>query len=55
MLNISEDYAKDYNILFNASKSKLCILKKNDVNCYDLLFMSNGSKINYVQQCVHLG
>ena len=29
--------------------------EKNDVNCYDLLFISNGSKIDYVQQCVHLG
>ena len=28
---------------------------KNDVNCHDLLFMSNGSKIDYVKQCVHLG
>ena len=28
---------------------------KNDVNCHDLLFISNGSKIDYVKQCVHLG
>ena len=55
MLNICEDYAKDYNILFNASKSKLMYFGKNDVNCHDVLFMSNGSKIDYVQQCVHLG
>ena len=34
MLNICEDYAKDYNILFNASKSKLMYLGKNDVNCH---------------------
>ena len=27
---------------------------KNDVNCHDLLFMSNSSKIDYVKQCVHL-
>ena len=55
MLNICEDYAKNYNILFNASKSKLMYFGKNDVNCHDLLFMSNGSKIDYVKQCVHLG
>ena len=44
MLNICEDYAKDYNILFNASKSKLMYFGKNDDNCHDLLVMSNGSK-----------
>ena len=55
MLNICEDYAKDYNILFNASKSKLMYFGKNDVNFHDLLFMSNGSKIDYVKQCVTLG
>ena len=55
MLNICEDYAKDYNILFNDSKSKLMYFGKNDVNCHDFLFMSNGSKIDYVKQCVHLG
>ena len=49
MLNICEDYAKDYNILFNASKSKLMYFGNNDVNCHDLLFMSNGRKIDYVQ------
>ena len=28
---------------------------KNYVNCHDLLFMPNGSKIDYVQQYAHLG
>ena len=28
MLNICEDYAKDYNILFNASKGKLMYFRK---------------------------
>ena len=55
MLNICKDYAKDYNKLFNASKSKLMYFGKNDVNCHELLFTSNDSKIDYVQQCVHLG
>ena len=33
MLNVCEDFAKDYNILFNASKSKLMYFGKNNLNC----------------------
>ena len=55
MLNVCEDFAKDYNILLNASKSKLMYFGKNNLNCENLLFMSNGSSIEFVEQCVHLG
>ena len=55
MLNVCEDFAKDYNILFNASKSKLMYFGKNNLNCENLLCMSNGSSIEFVEQCVHLG
>ena len=36
-------------------KANECILEKKYVNCHDVSFMSNGSKIDYVQQCVYLG
>ena len=52
---MSDDYAKKYNILFNASKSKLMYLGKNYFGGKHVLHMSNGSKIDYVEQCVHLG
>ena len=55
MLNVCEDYAKEYNILFNASKSKLMHFGKNYFDAQHVLHMSNGSKIDYVEQCVHLG
>ena len=55
MLNVCEDFAKDYNILFNASKSKLMYFGKNNLNCENQLCMSNGSSIAFVEQCVHLG
>ena len=55
MLNVCEDFAKDYNILFNASKSKLMYFGKNNLNCENLLYMFNGSSIEFVEQCVHLG
>ena len=41
MLNVCEDFAKDYNILFNASKSKLMYFGKDNLNCEYLLCMSN--------------
>ena len=49
MLNVCEDYAKEYNILFNASKSKLMHFGKNYVDAQHVLHMSNGSKIDYVE------
>ena len=55
MLNVCEDYAKEYNILFYASKSKLMHFGKNYFDAQHVLHMSNGSKIDYVEQCVHLG
>ena len=55
MLNFCEDFAKDYNILFNASKSKLMYFGEDNLNCENVLCMSNGSSIECVEQCVHLG
>ena len=55
MLDVCEDYAKEYNILFNASKSKLMHFGNNYFDAQHVLHVSNGSKIDYVEQCVHLG
>ena len=48
-----QDFAKDCNILFNASKSKLMYFGKDNLNCENLSCMSNGSSTEFVQ-CVHL-
>ena len=49
MLHVCEDFAKDYNILFNASKSKLMYFRKDNLNCENFLCMSNGSSIEFVE------
>ena len=54
MLYVCKDFAKDYNILFNASRGQLMHLGKDNLNCENLLCMSNGSSIEFVEQCVHL-
>ena len=54
MLNTCEPYAKDYNILFNAKKSKLMYFGKNNINTNNMMSMSNGTKIDFVEQCTHL-
>ena len=51
MLSACEDYAKEYNILFNASKSKLMHFGNNYFDEQHVLHMSNCSKI----ECEHLG
>ena len=55
MLNVCEDYAKEYNILFNAPKNKLMHFGKNYFGEQHVLYMSNCSNIDFVEQCVHLG
>ena len=54
MLTVCEDYAKGCNILFNASKSKLMHFGRNYFDGQHVLHMSNGSKIDYVEQCGNL-
>ena len=55
MLKICEDYASDYNIIFNAKKSKLMHFGSNKMNTKTTISMANGCTIDYVEQCVHLG
>ena len=58
MLFLCEQYAIDYKIMFNSKKSKfMCFQKKSDMttdfnNC---ISMKDGSSIEYVKECVHLG
>ena len=40
MLNTCEVYAKDYNILFNAKKSKLMYFGRNNINTNNMMSMS---------------
>ena len=44
MLNTCEVYAKDYNILFNAKKSKLMYFGRNNINTNNMMSMSNGTR-----------
>ena len=57
MLNICEKYARQYDILFNATKSQLLYFGKdsNNDNVQPVLSMDNGKKIPYVTKCLHLG
>ena len=55
MLNTCEVYAKDYNILFNAKKSKLMYFGRNNINTNNMMSMSNGTMIDFVEQCTNLG
>ena len=55
MLNPCEVYAKDYNIIFNAKKSKLMYFGRNNINSKNMMSMSNGTMIDFVDQCTHLG
>ena len=57
MLNICEKYARQYDILFNATKSQLLYFGKdsNNDNVQPVLSMDNGKKIPYVPKYLHLG
>ena len=55
MFKICEDYASDYNIIFNAKKRKLMRFGRNKMNIKTTISMANGCTIDYVEQCVHLG
>ena len=54
MLNTCEVYAKHYNILFNAKISKLMYFGRNNINTNNMMSMSNGTRIDFVEQCTHL-
>ena len=53
MLNTCENYAKNYNFLFNAKKNKLMYFGQNKINANNI--MSNGTMIDFVDLCSHLG
>ena len=60
LLTICEDYAREYSISFNASKSKcLVALPRNCRNTFikvnDCIFYIHGKMIDFVQSFSHLG
>ena len=56
MLNVCKTFAKDYIIPFNALKNLVMYFVIDIFNSNNILYvMSNGSIIQFVQRCVHLG
>ena len=58
MLFICEQYAIDYKIMFNSKKSKfMCFQKQLDMatNYNNCISMKDGSSMEHVKKCVHLG
>ena len=57
MLHICEEYAFNYKITFNATKSQLLYFSCLDKDHSDLLSltMKDGNVIPYVSKCLHLG
>ena len=57
MLQICEEYAFNYKITFNATKSQLLYFSYLDKDHSDLLglTMKDGNVIPYVSKCLHLG
>ena len=58
MLSISEHYVHYNYIMFNASKSQLIYLGKNEDHAHTikpLLRMQYGQLIPYAEKCIHLG
>ena len=53
MLKICEDYASDYNIIFNGKKGNLMHFGRHIINIKNTIFMANGCTFDYVEQCVH--
>ena len=58
MLFIGEEYATDYKIKFNAKKSKFMSFQKKlamATNFNHCISMQDGSSLEHVKECVHLG
>ena len=55
MLKTCETFAKQHDILFNASKSQLLWFGKGKKTIHISLKMENGHVIPYVDSCKHLG
>ena len=57
MLHICEEYALNYKITFNATKSQLLYFSYLGKDHSDLLslIMKDGNVIPYVSKCLHLG
>jgi len=60
MLNICEDFVKEFSVVFNASKS-VCLMaskgisKASKMSFNDLQFTLDGNHLAFVDECSHLG
>jgi len=55
-LQICEDYAREYRIVFNATKSATMFIARRKVRIYDdLQFLIDGKRIPTVEELPHLG
>ena len=55
MVNICQNYAQEYDIKFNGSKSQLIILKCDGKKVINPLIEVNGNPVEVVDKICHLG
>ena len=55
MISICEQFAAEYNLIFNGTKSKLLIFSKSNANIPDPCVKLNGDLIPKVDSATHLG
>ena len=55
MINICEQFAKEYDLLFNGKKSMLMVFSKDKSNVSDPCIKLNGDIIKKVNSAIHLG
>ena len=55
MIRICEQFAAEYNLIFNGTKSKLLIFSKSNANIPDPCVKLNGDLIPKVDSATHLG
>ena len=55
MINICEQFAEEYDLTFNGSKSQLLIFNKNKSHTPDPCIKINGNSIKKVSSTTHLG
>ena len=55
MIKTCEDYAKEYNIMFNGKKSQLLMFKGRNCKSMFCDIYVNGAIVKYIEKAVHLG
>ena len=60
MLRVCEDFTKDFSVIFNPTKS-MCMLvskskpKRTKLGTDDSYFTLDGTRLSFVDKCIHLG